>query len=190
MHFFDLDGTLIRGNCSVRFGAYLLKKGVLSPLKALSLIWFYGCYQVRVLNLEELHRACFFRLFKGQSVQEMERLAASFVDASFDRLIIKSRLELFQQAQGEKYLCSSSPEILVSLFAKKLGVDGWIATSYDADEQGRFSNLRRVVDGEQKKQFLKQQQKDGVKTVAYSDSLEDDLFLKAADEGHLLKDAP
>jgi phosphoserine phosphatase len=183
MHFFDLDGTLIRGNCSFSFGVFLFKKRKISFFKALVLLTVYIGYKGGLITLETLHKLCFTLLFKGEKKEEYEAFAFEFVEgyskADFN--------PLFWKVKGLKFICSSSPDLLVSFFAKKLQVDGAIGTSYEVDRNGAFLKVAFVVDGKRKALFLKEKRQRGEKSIAYSDSLEDKLFLEEADEAHFIR---
>ncbi len=139
------------------------------------------------MSVKGLHEACFDKLFKGRPKIEFEHLSAQFVDQFSQEDYIESVLFKLREVEGVKYICSSSPDFLVSLFAKKFKVDEWLASSYDLDQKGCFSKIGFIVDGERKAAFLKEKRILGETTVAYSDSLDDLPFLQAADVAFFIK---
>lgn len=185
--FFDLDHTLLKDNCSYRFGAYLYKHNKF-PLS--TMLYFVGCYglhKVGKLSLRRLHECIFAKLFKNSSLTEFQEYSQQFLKENFSSMIYPPAVEKLNEAKREGQLTvilSSSPDFLVELFAKNFGVDQWIATKYNMDSQQNLTMISDILDGEEKAKMLHDiSTKMGIpidETTAYSDSFLDLPFLKEA----------
>jgi HAD superfamily phosphoserine phosphatase-like hydrolase len=184
---FDLDHTLLKENCSYRFGAYLYKQGALSLFSLLACLWYYARHKFFHLSLQKTHRKIFNRLFRGRPFQEIQDHADSFLKEYLARLYYPPVLNRLSEAikRGDYTLIlSSSPDFLVKGIARELGISDWQGTVYGVDEQGLFSHVLHVIDGHGKVDFVKllasRLQLDPRLMVAYSDSYLDLPILKIA----------
>lgn len=110
-----------------------------------------------------------------------------FLDESFDAMLYQPVMEHLKmaQSQGDKVLIlSSSPDFLVRAIANRLGVQQWKGTGYQIDDEGKFSFISHVMDGEDKandvKTFVDQMGLSLSATSVYSDSYLDLPVLKIA----------
>lgn len=150
---FDLDKTLIKGNCSYLFGRYLHRKGHLSTLSALYPLSSYLLHTTGFLSLEGLHRQVFKTLFLNKPAAFYQTLAAEFFEGAFKTIVCQPVYERLLTAKEQGHfvaILSSSPDFMVQLFAQKFGVDAFYATDYLINE-GHFQALGTILDGPLKK---------------------------------------
>ena len=184
---FDLDHTLLKENCSYRFGAYLYKQGAFSFFSLLSCLWYYARHKFFKMSLHQTHSKVFNQLFKGRSFQEIQAHADIFLKESLAALYYLPVLNRLSEAinRGDYTLIlSSSPDFLVRGIARELGISDWQGTIYEVDEKGLFSHVSHVLDGHGKVRFVKllagRLQLDPRLIIAYSDSYLDLPILKIA----------
>lgn len=183
---FDLDGTLIEANISFRFGSYLFCKKFFKPLELIRPILYYSHHKFLQLPLNRLHQKTFRSLFKGRSIGPIRLHAEQFIDRHLDAMLYSPTLRRLQEAQKDRHtvvaIFSSSPDFLVAPIAKKLGVGYWIGSTYRVDSVGQFTEIPKVIQGEDKADLLqKMAQFLGVElcaTTVYSDSILDLPFLQ------------
>lgn len=184
---FDLDNTLLKVNCSFKFGTYLFKQGVFSIPTLLRLFSLYWTFRAGFLTMIELHHRVFNLLFIGRSRDLYAEYAEHFLDEHFESFLNPVALKRLRQAQDQNdYICilSSSPDFLVKLFATRLGVLVYKGSGYGVDKKGNFSKISDLVLGETKAVFLEASAKKlnipKEAIYAYSDSIFDLPFLAAA----------
>lgn len=82
-------------------------------------------------------------------------------------------------------ILSSSPDFLVEAFANKMGV-AWEATVYGTDQQGRYSSIKKILEGLEKSKLVKriiaERGISSQHTSAYTDSYHDLLLLEEVAE--------
>ncbi len=184
---FDLDYTLIAGNSSYSFYRYLWQSGVL-PRFALLKAWIYHLrYHCCKMTLDSLHQEVFEHLLKGLPMREIGQKVEPFLKeylASHFYMPAFFHLRLAQHLGHYTVIMSSSPEFLVGPIARHLGVDEWVATEYQVDQENRLSAIAHFVAGEAKKIALnKLVEKQGSSlsaVTAYSDSYHDLPLLLSA----------
>ncbi|MCE2983770.1 MAG: HAD-IB family phosphatase [Parachlamydia sp.] len=174
---FDLDHTLLKVNCSYRFGAYLYKKTKFSLFTLIACLSYYIRHKYFTLSMGELHYKIFNRLFKGACSETICNHANAFLDNELSRLynpLVQIRLLEAQQRGDDVAILSSSPDFLVRLIADRLRIKHWKATVYAVDDQGVFSHVSDIVDGHKKvecvRHLVNELDCDPEFTVAYSDS--------------------
>lgn len=186
---YDLDGTLIKGNCSNAFSQFLYKKGVFDLKARLYCLFIVFRYLYFGMDLTTVHKQVFDVLFKGKPLKLFMDQAIEFIEHHFDRMInrlVFHRLCLERKLGHHILLLSSSPSFLVKPIAQRLQIDEYRSTEYEADEQGFLLKISTLVNGPEKVRFLNDFakklniSKDHI--FAYSDSIDDLPFLKAA--GH------
>lgn len=184
---FDLDKTLLKVNCSFKFGAYLYKKGQFSFLCMLHHVFCYTMHRLGLLSIPDLHQKIFNRLFRNSSLTDIETLAQSFVALSFTEMLYLPAVKKLQEAQQQGHytvILSSSPSFLVKLIAERFNVNEWGATHYAVDSDQRFTFISQWMLSDDKANYIKdliQRLKIEKKQItAYSDSALDLSFLKAA----------
>lgn len=156
---FDLDKTLVRGNCSYLFGRYLHRNGHLPPFSALFCVGCYALHKTGLLSLEKLHLHIFRKIFLGKSAQRYKELAVQFFDQACPGVIYEPAFNrLLEAKQNGHYtaILSSSPDFMVAHFAKKFQVDFHTGTPYLIDEKGLFHSVGHVVNGDLKKKIAEE----------------------------------
>lgn len=161
----------------------------------LSLVRDYFLHKSGFYSLHELHVSIFERLFKGRLLSLFQRQVPIFLDQYFQTSLYLPAYQCLMQAKARgdfTTILSSSPDFLVEPIAEKLQVDFWQATTYELNTDQRFEKVSNVLDGEAKTRVFTDLAKDmGITrefTTAYSDSILDYPFLKAA--GHAVAVKP
>lgn len=184
--FFDLDHTLLRGNSSYHFGAYLFKHGQISLRLLGQLLLFYGLYQLSLLSVVQMQQLIFRSLFKGKSALAMRAWAQAFVAGRIKELLCPFTLSRLMQAQKEGQftaILSSSPDFLVEVIAHHLRVTAWEATRYHVDHLQQFDQISHFFLGKEKAEWVvvcsQTLDFDKEQLCAYSDSIQDLPFLES-----------
>ena len=135
--FFDLDHTLITGNCSALFGAFLYANGKLGFFKAVTLLFLYRLHKWHCLSLKNLHHYSFKLLFRGCNKSEFIDLLQEQVKRDFSGKKCPQMSAIFEDARsrGPVFVVSASPDLIVKEYAKLFAADGFCATEYLADEK-------------------------------------------------------
>lgn len=180
--FFDLDNTLVRGNMSVQFGLFLLRRGLFSRWKLIATMGVYSLFSLGIVSFENMQQRVFQILFKGQKAEGVYKEAVAFCAQVFDTCVrpeIVSELQQFQQEGATVAILSSSPDFIVTEFAKRFGVEQSIASSYLVNSQGEFevvAAFRGIDKAKALKLFPGHR-----RTVAFSDSMADISLLNLVD---------
>lgn len=169
IHLLDLDGTLVRGNTSLYFFLYLLKKKILPISSFFRAMALFLAFRRKWITLVQFHQNVFRLFLQGRKkilfTQEVEPFLDEWLEKRLDR-------RLLERAEGVKILLSSSPDFLVGPLARRLQISQWEASRYACDAEGRFSEIFKIIDGEEKLKWALSfaQAKE---TLVYSDSDED-----------------
>lgn len=187
---FDLDHTLLNSNCSFRFGFFLYRHRFFSFFNLIACLFIYARHKWLGLPIYELHRKVFVRLFKGQNQKKISELVQQFLDHSFDTMcnpVVVQRLrdaQSLSQCNHEVIILSSSPSFLVVAIAARFNVFHSSSTVYQCDDKGNFVAIEKVMEGEEKAQYLaewmKKKQLNTTYITVYSDSHHDLPILKMA----------
>jgi HAD superfamily hydrolase (TIGR01490 family) len=187
MTLFDLDHTLLKGNSSYYFGKYLCRKRVLSLWQVPYMLVCYCLHKMHVLSISALHERIFSVFFQRQSVSSIALHAEAFLEQELQDLIYMPAFSLLQRAQKEGEfvaILSNSPDFLVSAIGRKLGVSQAVGTVYGVDEEGCFSHVASLLDGQAKalmvNEMCAQMSIDSASVTVYSDSILDLPFLMSA----------
>jgi HAD superfamily hydrolase (TIGR01490 family) len=152
LNVFDLDGTLLKNNCSFSFSWYLYKKGIFSLSDQIYCVLYAFAYKLGNLSIERLHKAIFNKLFIKKSFRILEKEAAHFVKKHIHKMINPHILNEINAAKvrGERVLLlSSSPDFLVKPISELLDID-YMGTKYQIDDNGRFKKISLLMSGKQK----------------------------------------
>lgn len=184
---FDLDKTLLTVNCSYRFGVYLYKKKYLSLFSMLYLLGCYSLHKLGLLSMQSLHTKVFENFFKGRHAETIKKMAADFINETFDTFLYSPavhKLRLAQSAGHFTSILSSSPDFLVKLFAQRFNVDEAYSTHYIVGNHEKFMEINNVLIGDLKARYVNELIiKLGIprsQISAYSDSILDLSFLETA----------
>jgi HAD superfamily hydrolase (TIGR01490 family) len=184
---FDLDRTIIAGNCSYDFCRYLIAKDVL-PFSSLAYSLFYYVKHIFFgMNLSDLHDKIFEHLLKGRSLERIAENVEPFLqDYLFSRIYppALSELRLAQHLGHYTLILSNSPHFLVEKIAHLLGVDEWRATQYAVDKEHNLCHITSIMQGEEKascvQEIARRLSIAKEKITAYSDSFSDLPLLMTA----------
>lgn len=184
---FDLDGTLVAGNTSLAFAQYLRRQGHFSFLTFATVLYYAAKHNLQFINVEEVHRQSFKKLFLGLRHDDVCSWAHDFVHKHLDAMLYAPAMDRLRAAQHAGHITailSSGPDFLVHPIADKLGVERRLATHYSVDKDGRFCQIGNVVLGMHKAHYLQticQEQGCMREDIsAYSDSHYDIEFLTFA----------
>jgi len=184
---FDLDHTLLTVNSSFRFGAFLYRRNFFSFWILFGCLIDYARYKWLGMPIQQLHLKTFVRLFKGRSLNTIQRHVIQFLNESLNKLLYPPVLKKLEdhQAQGDYVMIlSSSPDFLVGQIAARLKVDHWKGTVYQADKNGQLIAISQFMEGEDKADYLKELLShlkfSQLSLTVYSDSYLDLPLLKMA----------
>jgi len=188
---FDLDHTLITVNASFRFGVYLYRKGAYPFSTMMKLITDYARYKFLGMSIFDLHQKTFQTLFRGRTMRWVQTEVEEFVENCLTGLLNPPAIVRLRQAQEQRQqvgIFSSSPDFIVAPIARRLRVDYWVASRYQTNKSGRLQNIATIVQGQEKARLLRNWVRslglDLSDSIAYSDSIADLAFLRAA--GHAI----
>lgn len=172
---YDFDGTIYDGDSSVDFFIYILRKNPISVLKVVPrLLWSCILYFFKVIEKKVL-KETYFSFLKYNL--EIDSLLEEFWKQNFCKI---KPWYLQKKDYSKDVIISASPEFLLQLPAKKIGVFKLIATKVDR-ETGKF--LTENCYGEEKLRRLYSIFPNCVVLESYSDSYSDsflfDISLKA-----------
>jgi HAD superfamily hydrolase (TIGR01490 family) len=186
---FDLDHTLLTTNSSFQFGFYLYRQKFFSFWTLLWCLSDYARHKWGNLSIQTLHGKSFRRLFKGRPLMEITQHVVKFLTESLAVMLYAPVVQRLKEAQdrGDRVIIlSSSPDFLVGEISRRLDVEHWKATGYQADEKGKFIAISHVMEGQDKAQYVKrlaeQLQLPLSAITVYSDSYLDLPVLKMGGE--------
>ena len=142
--FFDLDKTVIAKASMVAFSKPLYREGLISRWLLLrALYWqlvslYLGADEAR---LERMKHAV-LALTKGWEEDHVRRIVEETLTAVVEPIVYDEALNLIHehQAAGRKvFIVSASPEEIVAPLARFLGVDAFLGTRTEIDDEGRYS---------------------------------------------------
>ena len=157
--FFDLDRTLIRRSSMLALAPTLRRRGLIGWRSlARALVW-HAVYLVRGVSSRELSHVAeqTFRLMRGWPVAEFRALIQEEIEPlaalAFPDAISRMRAH---QARGEQtVVVSSSLTELVEPLARRLGLDGAIASRAEIGD-GRFTGgIERFLHGAAKAEAVR-----------------------------------
>ena len=185
---FDVDRTLFSCTTSERFLRFLYRRGVCGLVDIFHVLRLRVLYKCRRLSLENLHRKAFDLFLKGKDQQYILRLSAEFLAIELKNYVYKPAFQALEKARKEGHfilLLTAGSDFLTDHIAYFFGVDSWVSSEYSVDHSGRFAEITRLCEGEDKAAFLKKYADDlGISmenTAAYTDSIVDLPFLEAAE---------
>lgn len=129
--FFDMDGTLLRGESQFSFLLYCLRCGTAPPFHSLIVAVRYASYLLGLSQDARQLRASGFALFQDVSVERLEAIGTEFFKSKLAHRIRRQSVALV--AAHKKYghttvLVTSACELVARPFAAQFGFDAIIAT--------------------------------------------------------------
>lgn len=178
MNVYDFDGTIYRGDSSVDFYAYCLKR---RPQLLMGLPRFFvHCvlYKLGKISKRELKEVYFHFLTK---LDDAEGFVRQFWNRNEDRI----KHWYLQQKSEDDVVITASPEFLVSEICTRLGIHSLIATQVDI-HSGRF--LSENCHDEEKVKRFRKEFPDSRPTAFYSDMQSDLPMARLAERAYLVED--
>lgn len=176
MNVYDFDGTLYRGDSSLDFCLYVLRKKpfVIGTLPDLVLAWIrYRNHQISKTAFKE-------RIFSFLPCIETVSLVKTFWDT-----YEKNIMEWYPSRQQEDdMIISASPEFLIKPIAQRLGIRYVIASRVDP-QTGKFNGLN--CHDEEKVKRLYEEFPNAVIDDFYSDSLSDLPLARIAKRAYFVR---
>ena len=130
--FFDIDGTLLRGESQFSFLLWCIRRGMVPLHRALPVVARYAGYLAGVSADARKLRASGYRLFQGLPVNPIEKEAEAFFNenlASRFRLHAKSLVESHRASGHLVVLITSTCDPVARVIATRLQPDALIATN-------------------------------------------------------------
>lgn len=129
--FFDMDGTLLRGESQFSFLLYCLRCGTAPPFRSLCVATRYASYLLGLSQDAKQLRASGFALFEGVSVERLETKGTEFFNSKLVHRIRRQSVALVaahQKCGHTTVLVTSACELVARPFAAQFGFDAIIAT--------------------------------------------------------------
>lgn len=139
---FDFDGTCIDGQTGLLFSQYLRKRGYVSAVNALKLVWWGARYVFHLPHRQNAPREYIFEGLSRYSVAEVQKIMLNFHN---DEIIPRYRPKALAEVKARKadgcvtLLVSATFEGIARPAAAYLGVDGYVATQMEKDSQGHYT---------------------------------------------------
>lgn len=189
--FFDFDGTLTDKDSLGLFAIHSV--GLLNYVRTLlfSLPAIIK-WKVGLNTNSDAKEMLLSKLYKGKSKGWFESMAVSFVDVVDNHLNKEGMKFLMKHIANKDEVCvvTASPEIWVTPWALRYGINNVIGTELEFDNKGNFTGrfLTPNCHGKEKPIRIVQRYPDllSYKKFAYSDSESDAPMLDLADEGILI----
>ncbi|MBI2890565.1 MAG: HAD family hydrolase [Nitrospirae bacterium] len=135
--FFDVDGTIVRGNLAVAGALDWVRRGRIRPLDfARGAAWFWGNYLAGRMNYGDLTRVGFF-ILAGQSAQSIQDDAADILDRRVRNRIYAQALvhmQTHRDAGRRLVVASSAPAPMVRALAARVGINDIIVTELETHD--------------------------------------------------------
>ncbi len=144
--FFDIDGTVVRGDTQKIFALHMIQRGRVSRAVLLNLTWWYILYRLHKVDKEFIREKA-MHVSKGEDHHEV---VAEFEDCYHNifkhRIFpnIKRRIELHQERGHSVVLVSAAYEPFVEVVSRGLKCEGAYGTRMILDND-KFTG---EVDGE------------------------------------------
>ena len=144
---FDFDGTCIGGQSGALFTEYLLFRRLMSPQRALRLIWWGIRYNLHLPYRQDEARELVLGALSEMSAPEVDELMVRFHDEVLRPRYRPQALEELARCQAEgmvALLVSATFDAMAAQAARVMGFDGYAATRMVRDSRGNYTG---AVDG-------------------------------------------
>ncbi len=184
--FFDMDGTLLRGESQLAFLLWCWRRGIAPPFRSLRVMVAYSGYLFGISRDAARLRRLGFGLFTGLPVERLENAGEEFFR---QHLVLRLRRQASALIQAHRelghqlVLVTSASEPVARPVAAKLNVDTILATRL-VSRGGRYTGDRELPEpyGEDKRTLVERFcAANGVvpeKSFAYSDHHSDRALLE------------
>ncbi|MBF0912086.1 MAG: haloacid dehalogenase-like hydrolase [Atopobiaceae bacterium] len=152
---FDFDGTVISGQSGFLFAKYLLNRRLSSFTRTIKLAWWGIRYKLHLPYRQEESRELVVGALMPFSVEFSDAVMHDFHREILENLYRPQALLEVERRQNEgccALLVSATFEPIAELAAKKLGVDGFLATKMQVDSNDHYTSKvdGPVIEGAQK----------------------------------------
>lgn len=189
VYIFDLDNTLINGNCSFKYYSFLNKKKVFSSKDLLRALKYLVKYLYFNLSPAELHQYVFSSFLKGRLFHEIFNHVDLFLDKYLEQMINPNVLFFVEKAMKQNdrvILLSNSPQYLAEPIAKKLHINECLGSTYNFNEEKRFISISNIMDGKAKAKYTANLTGQVDRKIVFTDSIWDRPLLEIADECYVV----
>jgi HAD superfamily hydrolase (TIGR01490 family) len=186
--FFDVDRTLIAGASILRMAGPLRRRGLITRRGQLRALFLQVGFSTRGGDTEWIERfsALVRPIVAGWDAQELRTIVEEEFDRHLHPTVYREaleRIELHRKQGMPVYAVSATIVEIVEPMAQLLGLDGALGTELEIVD-GKFTGeIKRGCHGPEKaaqlRDFAAANNIDLSKSVAYSDSISDEEFLKA-----------
>jgi HAD superfamily hydrolase (TIGR01490 family) len=131
---FDVDDTLIRGQSQQLFIKYLLKKGFISYFAYIKIMAWFVLYKFGFVSDPKKIAEYSFKLFKGKSKEEIEKLSKDFFQEILSKEFYKEALDIIKEHRNKGHkiiLLSNAIEIIVRKISERLNIPDYICTKLE-----------------------------------------------------------
>lgn len=193
--FFDLDGTLIKGQSQLLLLKYLYKRKIVGITEITKIFFYYFLFKMGYKPAMQYAWQVALRWINGKNVIEVEALLNDFIELDLKKHFYLKSLEILNdyKASGKNriVILSSAADILVRNISKYLGLNDYIATKI-VIQNSNFCNRidGKIVFGKEKLirmlNFLNLTNLSISNTVAYADDASDLPLLRAVKEAYIV----
>lgn len=177
MNIYDFDGTIYRGDSTIDFYLFLLKRHPIIILNLPVAIIAAIKYKAGKLTITEFKEKFFSFLIRIEDVSQE-------VDIFWNKNINKIMPWYIKQKNESDIVISASPEFLLSKACTLLGIKTLIASNVEP-KTGKF--LSENCKGQEKVKRFKNEFKETIVDEFYSDSISDLPMAKLAKKSFLIK---
>ncbi|MDO5118627.1 MAG: HAD family hydrolase [Coriobacteriales bacterium] len=152
---FDLDGTLVDGQSGALISTYLLSRNVVNPIAATRLAWWGVRYKLHLPQRQEEPREVILTALNRKLPDDIRQTMRDFHD---EVIVPRYRPEAIPEVHQRKQegcvtlLASATFHEVAERASEYLGMDGFVATEMEQDEEGVYTGLVEgpVTEGREK----------------------------------------
>ena len=182
--FFDLDGTIVKGQSQILLLLYLARTGAIGKFLFVRICLRYLAYKVGLVsNPGQAMAYAYLNIAKGLSREAMEDIVTDFYDK-----ILRYRLCVTAVARVKKHIESGDEVVLLTnvfeplakVVAQRLGINRVIATRMEVVNRAYTGKIKgKIVYGDNKAEVLRRHYKEEQlrNGYAYADHPSDRAFL-------------
>lgn len=158
--FFDLDGTIVRGQSQMLLLVYLAREGIIGKLLFVKVCLLFLAYKAGLLQSPERAMAYAYRhIVMGLSKGRMEYILADFIDNVLRRRFcapVVARVKRHIEDGDEVVLVTNVFESLAKMVANKLAIGKVIATRMEMTGRVYTGNIEgKIMYGDNKAEVLR-----------------------------------
>jgi phosphatidylglycerophosphatase C len=184
---FDFDHTIYKGDSSIDFYFFFLKKYPIYFVVLFYQFFFYCLFKLKLISVENF-KSRYFVFLTVLDEKSRENLINEFWDARksvhFNQNLMNT-FDFFKSKEIDIVIASASLYLILDAFKERHGIDLLIATEAEFSFKGLtiHENCRGIV----KIRRLKEKYSDFTIVEAYSDNYDDSALLRMAQKGYWVK---